>query len=59
VLFAPTVLESQLEAEHKLTTIGQIGDIVEEFFAISIERRISHPAVAMIMDAARSELFNA
>jgi LysR family transcriptional activator of nhaA len=59
VLFAPTVLESQLEAEHKLAVIGQIDDIVEEFFAISIERRISHPAVSMIMDAARSELFNA
>jgi LysR family transcriptional activator of nhaA len=59
VLFAPTVLESQLQAEHKLTMVGQINTIVEEFFAISIERRISHPAVAMIMDAARSELFNA
>jgi LysR family transcriptional activator of nhaA len=59
VLFAPTVLQSQLEAEHKLAVIGQIDNIVEEFFAISIERRISHPAVTMIMDAARSELFNA
>jgi LysR family transcriptional activator of nhaA len=59
VLFAPTVLESQLQAEHKLTMVGQLSTIVEEFFAISIERRISHPAVAIIMDAARSELFNA
>jgi LysR family transcriptional regulator, transcriptional activator of nhaA len=58
LLFAPTALESQLQAEHKLTMVGQINTIVEEFFAISIERRISHPAVAMIMDAARSELFN-
>ena len=57
LLFAPTALESQLQAEHKLTMVGQINTIVEEFFAISIERRISHPAVAMIMDAARSELF--
>jgi LysR family transcriptional activator of nhaA len=39
--------------------VGRISTIVEEFFAISIERRISHPAVAIIMDAARSELFNA
>ncbi|MDB5834794.1 MAG: bacterial regulatory helix-turn-helix, lysR family protein [Caballeronia sp.] len=58
LLFAPTVLESQLQAEHNLSMVGQINSIVEEFFAISIERRISHPAVAMIMDAARSELFN-
>ncbi|MBC8733561.1 LysR family transcriptional regulator, partial [Paraburkholderia sp. UCT2] len=40
------------------TIVGQINSIVEEFFAISIERHVSHPAVAMIMDAARSELFN-
>jgi LysR family transcriptional activator of nhaA len=58
LLFAPTVLESQLKAEHNLKMVGQISSIVEEFFAISIERHISHPAVAMIMDAARSELFN-
>ncbi|MFL9901983.1 transcriptional activator NhaR [Paraburkholderia fungorum] len=58
LLFAPTVLERQLQAEHNLKMVGQINSIVEEFFAISIERRISHPAVAMIMDAARSELFS-
>ncbi|MGF6368632.1 LysR family transcriptional activator of nhaA [Paraburkholderia sp. RAU6.4a] len=58
LLFAPTVLESQLQTEHNLTIVGQINSIVEEFFAISIERHVSHPAVAMIMDAARSELFN-
>ena len=58
VLFAPTVLEGQLHAEHHLIPLGQITSIVEEFFAISIERRISHPAVATIMDAARSELFS-
>ncbi len=58
LLFAPTVLGKQLQAEHDLTMIGQIKTIVEEFFAISIERHISHPAVTMIMDAARSELFN-
>jgi LysR family transcriptional regulator, transcriptional activator of nhaA len=59
VLFAPTVLAAQLQREHGLGEIGQIETIVEEFFAISIERRISHPAIASIMSAARSELFGA
>jgi len=58
VLFAPTVLERQLKGEHQLHAVGQIKSIVEEFFAISIERRITHPAVATIMDAARSDLFS-
>jgi LysR family transcriptional activator of nhaA len=57
VMFAPTVLAAQLKREHKLTAIGQIDTIVEEFFAISIERRISHPAIESIMRAARKDLF--
>ncbi|CDY77815.1 Transcriptional regulator [Caballeronia glathei] len=59
VLFAPTVLAAQLKREHSLAMLGSIDTIVEEFFAISIERRISHPAIASIMSAARSKLFNA
>ena len=57
VLFAPTVLAAQLKREHALKMVGHIDTIVEEFFAISIERRISHPAIASIMNAARSDLF--
>jgi LysR family transcriptional activator of nhaA len=57
VLFAPTVLATQLKREHALKMVGHIDTIVEEFFAISIERRISHPAIASIMNAARSGLF--
>lgn len=58
VLFAPTVLAAQMRHEHGLHAIGQIDTIVEEFFAISIERRISHPAITSIMSAARSDLFS-
>jgi LysR family transcriptional regulator, transcriptional activator of nhaA len=31
---------------------------VEEFYAVSIERRISHPCVLAITDAARGQLFS-
>lgn len=57
VLFAPTVLAAQLKREHGLIAIGRIDTIVEEFFAISIERRISHPGVVSMMSAARGKLF--
>lgn len=59
VLFAPTVLAAQLKNEHALSAVGHIETIVEEFFSISIERRVSHPAIASILSAARSELFGA
>jgi LysR family transcriptional activator of nhaA len=37
--------------------VGTITDIKARFYAISTERRIKHPAVAMITERARSDLF--
>jgi len=32
--------------------------VQERFYAISVERRLRHPAVLAIMEAARAELFS-
>ena len=37
----------------------RIGVLIEEFFAVSVERRITHPCVVAITHAARGELFSA
>jgi LysR family transcriptional activator of nhaA len=37
--------------------IGRSDELVEEFFAVSVERRITHPCVVAITNAARGELF--
>ena len=34
-------------------------DLIEEFYVISVERRITHPGVAAITQAARAGLFAA
>ena len=39
------------------TTLGRTLEIVEEFFAISVERRVTHPSVVAITEAARDRLF--
>jgi LysR family transcriptional regulator, transcriptional activator of nhaA len=39
--------------------LGQSPELVEEFFAISVERRITHPCVAAITSQARGGLFAA
>jgi LysR family transcriptional activator of nhaA len=36
--------------------IGQTDQITEQFFAISVERRLTHPAVLAIQSAARESL---
>ena len=53
----PTVLESEIEAQYGVKILGRTPDLVEEFFAISVERRVTHPCVVAITEAARDGLF--
>nr|WP_145550440.1 transcriptional activator NhaR [Variovorax boronicumulans] len=58
VFMGPTVLEAQIAAQYRVGVLGRSDELVEEFFAISVERRISHPSVAAITHAARARLFH-
>jgi LysR family transcriptional activator of nhaA len=51
---APDVIEKELSREHDLATIGRTDDVGQRFYAISVERRLRHPAVAAIAEAARA-----
>ncbi len=57
VFAAPAVLAQEIVQQYQVTLLGHPEDLWEEFYAISVERRISHPAVAAITAAARSKLF--
>jgi LysR family transcriptional activator of nhaA len=58
VFMAPTVLEAETVAQFGVAVIGRSRELVEEFFAVSVERRITHPCVAAITHAARGQLFS-
>ena len=45
--------------EQLMADLGTPDDLMEEFYAISVERRITHPAVAAITATARGKLFAA
>jgi len=53
----PTVIAEEVVRQYEVQPIGATDDVSERFYAISVERRIRHPAVAAICEAARSELF--
>jgi len=53
----PSVFEKQLRKDS-LQQIGRTEDVRSRFYAISIERRLKHPAVVAICDTARRQLFN-
>lgn len=57
VFTSPTAVEDDVVAKYGVHVIGRTSDISESYYAISAERRIKHPAVSMITDAARSDLF--
>ena len=40
-----------------MQVIGRLESVRERFYAISVERKLSHPAVVAISEAARTELF--
>lgn len=57
VLAAPDVLEKELRKRYGLQLVGRAGAIRQRFFAISVERKIKNPAVAVICEVARKKIF--
>ena len=55
---APTVIEDHVCRMYRTAVIGRTDDISERFYAISPERRLKHPSVVLVTDAARSALFS-
>ena len=57
-LFAvPTVVEGRVRDQYGVELVGRENSVRERFFGISAERRIKHPAVVVITEAARQSLF--
>ena len=53
IFVAPTAIAAEIEVQYGVVEVGRTDAVREQFFAISVERRISHPAVAAITEAAR------
>lgn len=54
---APSAIEAEICRQYGVRIVGRISDVKERFYAISVERRLKHPAVVAISDAAREQLF--
>jgi LysR family transcriptional activator of nhaA len=55
---APLAIEREITEQFILERVGVVAGIKARFYALSTERRIKHPAVAMITERARSDLFH-
>ena len=57
VFAAPDVIENEVRARYHLQVIGRAGKLVHRVYAISLERKVKHPAVVAICDVARKRIF--
>lgn len=57
MVVSTAVLEQDVRRIYGLEPVGAIDSVFERFYAITVERRISHPAVAAICQDARNKLF--
>ena len=54
---APSAIEKEVREHYRVSAIGRLDSVIERFYAISVERKLKHPAVVTISDAARDKLF--
>jgi LysR family transcriptional activator of nhaA len=57
IFCGPSVVAREIADMYDVRPVGATDEVIERFFAISIERRIKHPAVVAISEAAKEELF--
>jgi len=53
VFCMPSIAAPQIKRQYGVVEVGRTQDVIEQFYAISVERRLSHPAVVAISSAAR------
>jgi LysR family transcriptional activator of nhaA len=53
-----TAVAAETQRQHRVRLLGRVETIRERFFAISLERKLKHPAVVAITETARAKLFS-
>jgi LysR family transcriptional activator of nhaA len=57
IFAAPSAIEREICTQYNVQVLGTTEMIKERFYALSIERRLKHPAVIRISQSARQRLF--
>ena len=57
VFVGPSAIEKEICRQYRVRPIGELPAVKEQYYAISVERKLKHPAVVVISETAREELF--
>lgn len=54
---APAAIRDEVEAVYGVRSVGELPGVDERTYALTVERRVRHPAVQAMVAAGRSDLF--
>ena len=54
---APTAIIKQVCQQHKVIAFGRIDSVLEQTYAITTDRHLTHPAIVAISKSAREDIF--
>jgi LysR family transcriptional activator of nhaA len=53
---AHSLISVEVQRQYRVKVVGQLDGVTERFYAVSLDRKLKHPAVVAISDAARARL---
>lgn len=54
---APTAIAAQVCRQYNVQEVGRIDAVIEQLYAITTERRLTHPAIVAVSEAAKRQVF--
>ena len=54
---SPSAIAGRICEQYEVVEVGRIDTVIEQIYAITTERRITHPAIVAIRDVARASVF--
>lgn len=58
VFIAPELMAGEIRKQHGAELIGSTQSVMVNYYAISVERRLTHPAVVAVSEAAKRWMFD-
>jgi len=58
VFAAPSAIEDEVVRQFEVQVIGRTEEVKQSYYAISVERRLRHPAVVAIAESARKDVLS-
>lgn len=59
IFAGPVAFEREVRNRYRVAKLGLLGTTVMEYYVISAERKIKHPAATVIAEVAKHKLFGA